>query len=147
MDILFAAQRPCASLRRARRRARKVEHRAALRLARDEENAQGRQTLLDGFLVRLELRQHLVGNHRLFSDAREIRHEHTELLLEIQNALPDALVLDECARHAERGREHIHIAVDLDAAVILVHAFACEEARLPFIACFRCDAHYSFLLI
>jgi hypothetical protein len=67
--------------------------------------------------------------------------------LEIQNALLDALVLNERPRHAERGREHVHVAVDLDAAVILIHALAGEEARLPFIACFRCDAHYSFLLI
>ena len=89
------------ALRRPCRRAREIEHRARLLVPRDDELPQLGQALLNARDRLLDAVNHFLCNARCLVAAREVCHEHPELLLQVVDMLLDPGARRKGTRHAE----------------------------------------------
>ena len=114
MYFLFLCQTTEETLRTARDRARVIERRAALCIARHEERGERRQPPLKLIHRLLDRRDIRLGDHGILRAAREVCHERRQLFLQRQHALSYLRLRDECASEPKDGIELIDRAVDRD---------------------------------
>ena len=124
MEIGLFRQGAEASLSAAHGRACKIEHRARLRIAGDEEVRELRQLRIDGIDVLLHHLRILARNHRFFTKTRDIGHEKRQLLEQHENLLPHRFLCRKSARHGERRSRFIDRTVRLDTQRILIDTLA-----------------------